>query len=255
MKYKVLVFVAFMSLCGCNNRSLTSNNSSVTDDGFNNNVSLSSDNYSKFLKIEHNNTYHKTVVSPLFNKHIEYSNLIFTFQTSYQISVRDSGSATYHYENYDHIYSVSVDESGTGSELFFANEHKSLVSNYPANAFTHELVMVSGNAEFEKDGCQISRLRNDDRNQTYTVTYDKTIRYQANYNVQITPDTDAFYVIESVTMTFRASQNNVEKNHTYTFYPDLYGRAEAQLEKGVDTSYLFENVKYTVNNGFILQYQ
>ena len=72
---------------------------------------LTPDNYETFFSIEHNSSYRKTIITPRFNKHLDYNNVVFSFKA----------------DSYE--YKVKIDETGNGEEKY-TNKSYSMVMKY-----------------------------------------------------------------------------------------------------------------------------
>ena len=210
------------------------------------NYKITSENYGLFFKVEHSLPNKKTTITPLYNKHISYKNVVFNFKTDY--SITSSRTVTYN-------YSVTIDETGNGQ-----------ASNIDTTSYTtstdYQFVSVEGTVSFNEDYTtfdQIEKVKRDSLHKEDVGVYynfsgstQYKIVFKADLNVSETSDTDAFYLIESVKVKFKATVNNVAKEFEYVFYPNFYGIAEIPVEEKFDS--LLENRSYSYTNGYYLAY-
>ena len=242
MKKLLLLLTAFV-LCSCSNQALTpeAQKEKLT-------YNLTAENYEKFFKVDHSLPNKKTTVSPLYNRHISYNNVVFNFKTDY--SVTSSRTGTYN-------YSVNVDETGNGQ-----------ASNIDITSYTtstdYQFVSVEGVVSFNDDYTTFETIekfnKNRNRKEDIGVYYNLlgstksryVIKFKVDSNVSETADTDAFFLIESVKVKFTATVNNSTKDFEYDLKPNFFGIAEIPTDDEFSSSITNTSFKYT--NGYYLGY-
>lgn len=204
---------------------------------------LTAENYELFFKVEHDRPNDKTKITPNYNKHINYNNVVFNFKNSY--SITSSKTGTYN-------YSVNIDDTGNG-------QAKNIDTTSYTTSENFEFISVEGTVSFKNDYATFQQLEKTKRDAyhkedigVYYNLYGSTtyvIRFKADLNVSQTADTDAFYLIESVKVKFTATVNNATKNFEYDLHPDFFGIAEIptddQFSGGIsNTSFKYTNAYY-----------
>ena len=207
---------------------------------------LTSENYEKFLSVEHNKTYRKTYITPYFSKHLSYENVVLKFKHSY--TTMGNGDVK------EYSFTINVDQTGNG-------EAKNIDSTDYLTSSQYTLLSIEGTASFKDDYTtyqQIEKLNRDSLHSESLVLYINLtseakyyLGFKADHNIKITTDTDAFYLIESVRVKFTATVNNVTKAYEYEFKPDFFGMAEMLTD---DEYSNISKVSYSYKNGFYLCY-
>ncbi len=229
-----IAFTTF-SICSCDAR--------AKKELFNQNLTV--ENYQKFFKVEANSTYKKAIISPLYNKHLSYENVVFNFRNSYSLS---SGNE----RTYD--FSVFVDETGNGQE-------KSVDTGSYISSQKLTILSIEGVVSFKNDYSSFKQIKQVKRDYFHkedlgvylnlggTTSY--VLRFKADLNIEQTADTDAFYLIQSVKVKFKATLNNVERSYEYIMYPNLLGIADIPLEEQFSS---VKDFSFTYKNGYYLTY-
>ena len=198
---------------------------------------LTKENYETFFSVEHNLTYKKTVISPCFNKHLDYKDVVFEYKTdsSYQ-------------------YKVKVDETGKG-------EAKDTNKEY-SYALRHDLVSIQGTVSFKDDYTSFQKIetlnRDINHKESASISYSLTgttkyvLSFRTDLNFTKTADTDAFYLIDTVKIKFTTTVNNAQREMEVEAHPNFFGMASVPLEG--EYSGGISNVSYEYIKGFYLAY-
>ena len=239
MKKLIIFFFLGALLCSCSSELNEQNKQRMLT------YNITSENYELFFNVEHNRTYKKTIVTPMFNKHINYESVIFNFKNSYSIMTSKTG--TYN-------YSVNVDDTGNG-------ETKNIDTNSSLTSSDCELISAGGIVSFKNDYTtyeKIEKIKRDAFHKesfgAYFNTYGKTsyaLIFKADLNFSKTADTDAFYLIESVHVKFTATVNNSTKDFEYDLHPNFFGVAEIPTNDDFSN---ITNTSFTYTNGYYLAY-
>lgn len=252
MKKLITLFFICSVLCSC------SFNATSTPDIKDYSYKITAENYQTFFRSTRNNTYKKINVEPLFNKHLDYSNVVFVFESirysepNYAISINNRSVRERKTIN------IRIDETGNGSESFTVDGGLT----YSADYYDVVFVSVKGNVSFKEDYSmfkEIASLQRDNyHREDISVFYNTSgaekwiLRFKVDYNVSQTPDTDAFYLVESVKVKFKATVNNALKECEYEFQPDFFGTAEIKTNDTFNEAITNLSCEYT--NGYYLAY-
>lgn len=205
---------------------------------------LTPENYGLFFKVEHDRPNQKTKITPNYNKHINYQNVVFAFKNNYTIMSSKMGT-------YD--FSINVDETGNGQ-----------ASNIDITSYTtstdYQFVSVEGVVSFDDNYTtfeEIGKTKKPFQKESIGVYYDfyGSTRYYLEFKVDSsvteTPDTDAFYLIESVKVKFTAMVNNSTKECEFDLRPSFCGVAQIPTD---DEYKNITNKTYSYTNAFYVAY-
>ena len=200
---------------------------------------LTTENYSSFLRVEHSDSLSRTNVSPFFKKHISFEDVELNFRNNY------NSSKPYN-------YTVRADINGNGSEK------NSNTRIYFSSDNTYELLSVSGSASFKDDYVTFEKLEKTNRGITHKESVSNTLvitgntsyrlRFKVDSNFTESAETDAFFLIEKANVTFTATVNNSRKSYEFEIYPNFYGVYEIDSEVTYsdisDVSFKYTNAYY-----------
>ena len=217
MKKLMTLLLACAVFCSCASGLKPPSKSTLTE-------VITAENYKDFFNVTNVFSSKKTEVSPAFNKHIIYNNVILHFKTTGQSKSSYGNNETVTYEFY-----VNIDEKGYGSATCL----KSYDTLY---GYSLEFVESQGTVSFADDYTTFDWIKNVKRDSSHKEDFGiylnlygggtYVMRFKADYNFKETADTDAFYLIESVKVKFTATLNNSTKQFEYDMKPNLYGIAE-----------------------------
>lgn len=245
MKRLLIFAMTVLALCSCNNETINFDSKPELPI-----YNLTAQNYDKFFVVQNNVTYRNTTITPRFNKHLNYKDVVFNFKTDYSIE-----TSFHQYTESTYTFNLKVDETGNA-------EGKYVNTNTNLHSYKVELVSIEGVVSFSDGYSFFDKIEKASRDAYHKedigVYYNFSgsekykIIFKADLNVSETADTDAFYIIESVTIKFKTTVNNVSRDFEYTLYPNFYGIAEIPIEK--DDNSILENQSFAYTNGYYLVY-
>ena len=241
MRKIIVLLLSCIALCSCSDSQAKEKKEMLT-------YKITVENYSNFFNVNPYDAMYKVTVSPCFNKHLIYDNVVFNFKTTYS---EPTGAGQSKEGTYD--FSITLDETGNGQGVRYKGGS--------ATSTRVELVSVSGSASFKEDYTffeQIDKVKRDSyHKEDIGVYYSLTsgsryvLRFKSDLNFDNTPNTDAFYLIKSVNVKFTATVNNVSKSFEYNMHPNFCGVAEIPVEDNYNN---ISNFSFKYINGYYLTY-
>ena len=241
MKKLFALFLSCLAICSCSNGITEQKKKEML------NYNVTTENYAKFFKVSPYEGMYKVIISPYFNKHLTYENVVFNFRSTYSIS---TGAGQYQEETYD--FSITVDKTGNGQGVRYKGGS--------ASSIRVAILSVTGTASFKEDYTsfqQLNKVKRDLLHKEDIGVYfslssasSYTLRFKTDLNFSDSADTDAFYVIGSVKVKFTATVNNASKNFEYDMHPNFCGIAEIPIEENYsnikDFSFKYTDAYYLV---------